>query len=138
MPDNTLILTVGLPRSGKTTWARQQGVPIVNPDAIRLALHGNRFLSDAEPMVWCMARYFVISLFGAGHDRVIVDATNTTRKRRDYWRDERWATRLKVIDTDKAVCIARAMTEEDNRMIAVIERMHEQFEMPEVLEEVLP
>jgi|GEM_PF-5463471 len=62
MPDNTLILTVGLPRSGKTT-----------------------------------------------------------RKRRDYWRDERWA-----------------MTEEDNRMIAVIERMHEQFEMPEVLEEVLP
>jgi predicted kinase len=33
-----LILTVGLPRSGKTTWAKQQGVPMVNRDAIRLAL----------------------------------------------------------------------------------------------------
>ncbi len=32
---NRLILTVGLPRSGKTTWALEQGWPIVNPDSIR-------------------------------------------------------------------------------------------------------
>src|SRR5690554_6874569 len=31
-----LICTVGLPRSGKTTWARKQSYPIVNPDSIRL------------------------------------------------------------------------------------------------------
>ena len=35
-----LIVMVGLPRSGKTTWARKQGYPIVNPDSIRLAFHG--------------------------------------------------------------------------------------------------
>ena len=38
-----IIVTVGLPRSGKTTWAREQGYPIVNPDSIRLSLHGKRF-----------------------------------------------------------------------------------------------
>jgi len=37
-----LILTVGLPRSGKSTWAAKKGFPIVSPDAIRLAMHGMR------------------------------------------------------------------------------------------------
>ena len=44
-------------RSGKTTWARQQGVPIVNRDAIRLALHGQRFEPRAESVVWAHLRY---------------------------------------------------------------------------------
>ena len=44
-------------RSGKTTWARQQGVPIVNPDAIRPALHGQRFEPRAESVVWAHLRY---------------------------------------------------------------------------------
>ncbi|KKK82651.1 hypothetical protein LCGC14_2801230, partial [marine sediment metagenome] len=46
-----LILTVGLPRSGKSTWARKQGHPIVNPDSIRLALYGEPFIEEAEPMI---------------------------------------------------------------------------------------
>jgi len=90
----TLILTVGLPCSGKSTWALQQtrryaspiyGSPIVCPDQIRLALHGQRFVAMAEPFVWAIARTMVISLFGAGHQKVILDACNTTRKRRDDW-----------------------------------------------------
>ena len=47
----TLILTVGLPRSGKSTWALQQGHPVVNRDGIRKALHGEVYLQPAEDMV---------------------------------------------------------------------------------------
>ena len=76
MKNKTLILTVGLPRSGKSTWAMQQGYPVVNPDSIRLALHGHRFREESEEHVWAIAKTMVNSLFIAGHDKVIVDATN--------------------------------------------------------------
>jgi predicted kinase len=83
-----LILTVGLPRSGKTTWARAQGVPVASPDAISRALHGQRFIGVAEPFVWAIAKLMVRALFLAGHPTVIVDATNTTQKRRDEWKSD--------------------------------------------------
>src|SRR5258706_417694 len=54
---NTLIVMVGLPWSGKSTWAREQGNwPIVCPDEIRFALHGQRFIAEAEPWVWTIAK----------------------------------------------------------------------------------
>ena len=34
MIKGNLLATVGLPRSGKSTWAKEQGFPIVSPDAI--------------------------------------------------------------------------------------------------------
>src|SRR5882672_916000 len=61
--DKLLICTVGLPRSGKSTWARSQSFPIVCPDAIRIAIHGQRFISEAEPFVWATAKAMVRALF---------------------------------------------------------------------------
>jgi predicted kinase len=130
MPEPTLICTVGLPRSGKTTYARSTGHPIVNPDSIRLALHGRRFEALAEPFVWASAKLMVRSLFLAGHSRVIVDATNTTRKRRDEWKSPDWRTAFHVIDTPAAECIRRAVEIGDAEIIPIIERMAAQWEPP--------
>ena len=94
-----LILTVGLPRSGKTTWAKKMNFPIVNPDSIRLALHGNQFITEAEPMVWEIAKYMVKSLFLAGHNTVILDATNTTVKKRKEWLSKEYDCYFKVFKT---------------------------------------
>ena len=118
-----LICTVGLPRSGKTTWAKSQAYPMVNPDSIRLAIHGQRFIDKAEPFVWATAKAMVRALFIAGHKTVIVDATNNTKKRRADWFDDSWATFFKVIDTPAATCIERAKAVGDNEIIPVIERM---------------
>ena len=125
----TLIMMVGLPRSGKSTWAREQGVPIVCPDAIRLALHGHRFLQSAEPWVWAMAHLMVESLFRAGHEWVVLDATNNTRRRRKEWLNSpTWKVKVKVIDTPAYKCIERAKDEGDLDIIPVIERMAKQYE----------
>ncbi len=121
-----LICTVGLPRSGKTTWAKSQAWPIVNPDSIRIAIHGQRFVPDAEPFVWATAKAMVRALFLAGHQTVILDATNTTKKRRVEWFDERWATFFKVIDTPYPECMERA--KDDAEIHPVIERMAAQWE----------
>ena len=126
----TLYLAVGLPRSGKTTRARNMDMPIVNPDSIRIALHGKRFIGSAEPMVWAIARYMVAALFEAGHDAVVLDATNTTVKRRQEWADKRWRRVFIVIPVDEATCIARAQREKDHDIIPIISKMVAQYEPP--------
>ncbi len=123
---NTLICTSGLPRSGKSTWAKEQGVPIVNPDAIRLALHGQRFSAQAEPFVWAIAKTMVHSLFIAGCPVVILDATIGTRKRRAEWKSKDWKTCFQIIDTPKDECLRRA--EGDDEIRPVIERMAAEWE----------
>lgn len=114
-----LVGTIGLPKSGKTTWARKQGHPIVNPDSIRLALHDHDYIRLAEPFVWAIAKVMVRALFEAGHEVVILDATNTTEKRREEWMSDEWETEWHIIATPKSVCLERA----DETMKPVIERM---------------
>ena len=122
---NKLILTVGLPRSGKSTWAQGQALPIVNPDAIRLAIYDQPFIGKAEPYVWLVAHTMVEALFLAGHITVILDATNTTRKRRDEWKSGKWICEFMVFSTPKEVCLSRT---NDAGLIEAIERMAEGYE----------
>jgi predicted kinase len=124
----TLIAMVGLPRSGKSTWAKKAGHPIVSPDAIRLAIHGQRFIAEAEPFVWAIAKAMVRSLFLAGHGAVILDATNNTRKRRDDWKSKEWETVFKVIGTPDSVCLERAIAEGDEYIVDTIKRMSAEHE----------
>lgn len=126
--DNILVATVGLPRSGKTYWAKSQAWPMVNPDSVRLAIHGQRFITQAEPFVWATAKAMVRALFLAGHKIVILDACNTTRKRRDEWQSKEWVTFFKAIDTPVEVCHSRAALDNDSEIIPIIERMAMQFE----------
>ena len=118
-----LILTVGLPMSGKTTWARSTGHPIVNPDSIRLAIHGQRFYGPCEPFVWAVAYTMVNALFKAGHQTVIVDATNNTAKRRAEWFNRFGNVKLKFFHTLPEVCAERARQTGDAEIIPIIERM---------------
>ena len=120
---NTLIMTMGLPRSGKSTWANKQSYPMVNPDAIRLALYGQPFIANGEIMVWAIAKYMVRALFLAGHKTVILDATNTTKKRRDEWVDDSWEIKYKVFNTSEKICIKRARSIKREDLVEVIKYM---------------
>jgi predicted kinase len=77
--DNKLILMHGLPRSGKSTWALEQGYPVVCPDAIRYCTTGKRWWGPIEYHIWATAKTMVRSLFLAGHKIVILDSTSRTR-----------------------------------------------------------
>lgn len=127
---STLIRTVGLPRSGKSTWAKSTGLPIVNPDAIRLAIHGQPYFDNAEPLVWAFAKMMVRALFLAGHETVILDATNTTKRRRDEWEVKGWTTQDKIFDTSPSECIRRAKDGGREDLVPVIERMAAQWDLP--------
>lgn len=135
---NKLKITVGLPQSGKSTWARQQGLPIVCPDAIRLSLHGQPFIQQAEPFVWAIAETMTRALFNAGHKEVVLDATNTTHAARRRWRSKDWTREYYVIGEERdrsalheykrrAACTCKDLDHYES-LCEVIDRMASQYE----------
>lgn len=118
-----LFMTVGLPRSGKSTWAlAQNGVPIVNPDSIRLAIHGKAFDIEFENLVWWHARIMVKSLFISGHDKVILDATSVTVARRNQWKGD-WERHFVVFEPPIDICKLRAINTDQQYLLSVIDKM---------------
>lgn len=123
-----LWMTVGLPRSGKSTFVQRTGLPIVNPDSIRLALTGQRYYGPAEPIVWATAKLMTRALFLAGHNDVILDATNTTQQRRAEWKADLWVRSFLIVSTSPAVCLERAESAKDEVILPVIRKMVEEYE----------
>ena len=133
---NLLIVMVGLPRSGKTTWALDHIVPVVSPDAIREVLRAAGNPVVPVEMLNPIAQFTIRALFQAGHRRLILDDPNVTRKLRDRWypvgKDLTWVVNFQHIETGMDICIKRA--EADH--IPVIRQMADEFEPLEV-DEVL-
>lgn len=131
-----LYFTIGLARSGKSTFAQQwrkngdvihsDGVGeyrvIVNDDAIRLALHGKRWLGSAEPIVHGIEPIMVKALLIAGHT-VLLDNTHTTEKAisKVFWIDP--DAQVFYIDTPVSVCLQRAIDTGQEDLVPVIRRM---------------
>lgn len=136
MMERLLIATVGLPRSGKTTLCRivsdRKGWPIISPDAFRVAIHGKRFDADREPEVWTAIRVAINSLFLAGTARILFDACNGSRKRRDALRCNPAVVSYELAFHDMMVpanvCASRAEWEEDEEILPVITRMASEYE----------
>jgi predicted kinase len=110
---STLILTVGLPQSGKSTWAREYtashvGVAHVDVDAVRMAFYGKQFIRKAEPWIWPLVRVMVEALFRSNHSTVIVNTTASAKVDRDWWKDSMWEVKFKRVDASLDVCLARA------------------------------
>lgn len=124
---------VGLPRSGKSTIVRQLSeqlsAPVVNRDAIRLALHGQRYQSLAEPFIKAISLTMIRALFGAGHMIVINDETNFSRAARDFSRDDKnWDTYFYWVKTDPSICKERAIATNQADLVPVIDDMHKRWE----------
>ncbi|MFK3984891.1 AAA family ATPase [Micromonospora sp. NPDC050397] len=131
-----LILTRGLPASGKTTFARklQPGVVRVNRDDLRRMLHGSRLFTQwAEGQVTAAQRAQVEALLQAKVD-ICVDDTNLRSKTVRDWAElgARFGATLEVHDfTDVPVdeCVRRdaERPEVDRVGEPAIRRMHERY-----------
>jgi predicted kinase len=80
-----LIVLVGLPGSGKSTWAAQQGVGVLSSDAVRALLTGDAQNQAANPLVFPTLHYLLGMRVKAGMEATILDATSLTPKERKAW-----------------------------------------------------
>lgn len=130
-----LAIMCGLPRSGKTTLAKSlehEGWIRICPDDIRRELHGQPFVKEAEPTVWAVARDRVRGLLKADH-RVLIDATNLTKRGRSSWRklasEFRLVLDIYLVETPFEVCLERDVGT-DAVPEDVLRRMNEMYERP--------
>ncbi|MFI5931519.1 AAA family ATPase [Actinoplanes sp. NPDC051494] len=131
-----LLITRGLPASGKTTFARklQPNVVRVNRDDLRRMLHGQRLLTQwAEGQVTHAQRASVEALLRARVD-VIVDDTNLRGRTVRDWAElaARFHATFEVHDfTDVPIeeCLRRdaGRTGDEHVGEAPIRRMHERY-----------
>ncbi len=129
---NKLIAMVGLPRSGKSTivaaLSQELGAPIVRRDAIRLALHGQRYEKLAEPMVKAISSTMIRALFLSGHTTVIVDETNFSAAARRSLESSEWNTVFYPVLTSPDICKERAIATGQPDLLPVIDAMWARYE----------
>jgi len=132
-----LIVMVGFPKAGKSTWAQGSGYPVVSRDSFGHALGAlNRNFDAFHPNKhWKLiniSRIAVYGLFHSGHDTVVWDWTNITKEDRDYWLNDFWKTEYKIIPTNMETCLSRtdSLTVKEE-----IQRLYETCDIPEIMGE---
>jgi predicted kinase len=126
MTNPKLYFCVAMPRSGKSTfcneWAKGEvNRVIVSSDDIRKALHGKRYETLAETMVFAIKHVMIRALLDRGFT-VMVDGTHTSRiSIQRILEIDRNAVGI-LFDTPKETCILRAINTNQTDVIPAIHR----------------
>lgn len=115
-------LLAGLPRSGKSTRVRELGLPVLNPDTLRLCYYGKRFDIAGEKGMWDVARRLADRFRREGVAEIAIDATNATEARRAMWLGP-YDGEVEAVRTPVEECVRRAHATGMPDLVPVIESM---------------
>jgi predicted kinase len=80
-----IIVAVGLPGCGKSTYFRKLGVNAISSDALRLQLADDENDQTIHPRVFAAMRYLLSERIALGRPVTYIDATNLTVRDRQPW-----------------------------------------------------
>jgi len=84
-PKGIVVLTIGLPGSGKTSWFRRRGITPLSSDLLRLMLFDDISEQRYQDLVFSTLRYLLRARMIARMPWNYVDATNLSPRERRGW-----------------------------------------------------
>ena len=130
-----LLIPIGIPASGKSTWAAKQHSPIICPDTYRRQVYGgaptNGLIPDHEKEIWRWA-YSQLNLAQRERGAIIFDATNLSQSRRTRLRNitPRHNHVAVFFETPLELCLARNAVREYPVPEQVVEDMFQRLVPP--------
>jgi len=133
-PKGVVVLTIGLPGSGKTTWYKRRGVTPLSSDMLRTILFDNITEQRYQSLVFSTLRSLLRARLVARMPWNYVDATNLSPKERKQWiqmaRSMGYEAQAVFFDVPVEVCLERNRKRE--RMVPedVMQRMAAKLRPP--------
>lgn len=111
MGGSRIVVLVGLPASGKSTWAAAEGLPVISSDEMRRQLTGDETDQSANRQVFAAMREMLRRRIACGAPVTCIDTTALTRRERRAWirLAELHACDIEAVffDVPLEVCLAR-------------------------------
>jgi len=133
-----LLVLVGLPGSGKSTWAARQAFSSLSSDAIRLLIADDPAIQTIHRQVFATLRYLARQRLELRRPVTCIDATSLTRWERRPWirlaQDACCDVEAVFFDTPLEVCLERNGRRERVVPEDAVREMARRMEPPSVQE----
>lgn len=132
--EQRVIVAIGLPGAGKSTWFAERGIRPLSSDAMRILLSDDEDNQTIHAQVFEALRYLLVKRLQIGVEATYIDATNLTRMHRRPFlqvaaRQGALAEAL-WFATPLSVCLERNAQRERQVPEDVMRAMDEGFEEP--------
>ena len=133
-----MIVLVGVPGSGKSTWAKAQNCQVLSSDDFRHMLCGDETNQNIHQQVFAALRHVLRARLEIGPATTIVDATNLRWRDRRPWLQvtRKFGARVEAVyfDVPLAVALERNQLRERQVPVDVIRKMYETMQLPTTAE----
>ncbi len=133
-PKGTVVLTIGLPGSGKTSWFRRRGITPLSSDLLRLMLFDDIAEQRYQDLVFSTLRYLLRARMIARMPWNYVDATNLSPRERRGWikMAQEFGYEVHAVFFDVPVEVCQERNTKRGRMVPddVMQRMAQKLRPP--------
>jgi predicted kinase len=133
-PKGAVVLAIGLPGSGKSSWFRRHNIIPLSSDLIRGLLFDDATEQRFQDLVFSSLRYMLRMRMVAGRPENYIDATNLSPKERHSWikmaRDFNYEAHAVFFDVPTEICMERNRKRSRNVPDDIMVRMAQKLRPP--------